>query len=93
MKIYLISYDLTIPESSLDYERLIKTIQDSFEYWAKPLKSLWLIKTAQPRDEVMRVLRTVTDPNDKILVIEVTSDWIAFNINSEVIEWMRGNII
>lgn len=74
-----------------DYSRLITYIK-SFSNWAKPLESLWLVKTnltsAQLRDE----LRKVVDANDKILVIEITNNWASFNISKEVTDWMKNGL-
>ena len=90
MKTFLISYDLT-NKTMFDYSRLITYIK-SFSNWAKPLESLWLVKTnltsAQLRDE----LRKVVDANDKILVIEITNNWASFNISKEVTDWMKNGL-
>ncbi|PIP71090.1 MAG: hypothetical protein COS76_02960 [Candidatus Portnoybacteria bacterium CG06_land_8_20_14_3_00_39_12] len=91
MKTYLISYDLTMPESRPEYVRLINAIK-SYNYWAKPLKSLWLIKTDIPALQVTNYLRTFTDANDHILVIEVTNDWASYNLPEAVVNWMKGGL-
>lgn len=91
MKKYLITYDLIKPETSADYAKLFANIK-SHAGWAKPMKSVWLIKTNRPRAEVMRLLRSAADANDKFLVIEVTNDWIAFNLPDTVIAWMKNNL-
>lgn len=91
MKTYLISYDLIKPESSPDYARLISMIKSS-KYWAKPLESVWLIKTGLSSNEVALKLKEVVDSNDKFLVIEITNDWTSLNLSQEVINWMRGGL-
>ena len=91
MKTYLISYDLIMPESHSEYIRLINAIK-SYNYWAKPLKSLWLIKTDASILQVMNHLKVFTDANDHILVIKVTNDWVGYNLSESVINWMRGSI-
>ncbi len=91
MKIYLITYDLIKPETSADYVKLFANIKSHIS-WAKPMKSVWFIKTNRTRAEVMKLLRSATDSNDKILVIEVTGDWIAVNLPPAVVNWMKGNI-
>lgn len=88
MKTYLISYDLIKPESLPEYIRLINTIK-SATYWAKPLKSVWLVKTTLTSAQIRDELRKVTDANDKILVIEVTNNWASFNLPKEVTDWMQ----
>jgi len=91
MKTYLISYDLVGNKTIDDYERLIRMIK-SASTWAKPLASLWLIKTPLTAPQVRDHLRGVIATNDKLLVIEVTRDWAAFNLPKEVIDWMNLNI-
>lgn len=92
MKTYLISYDLRVPETSEDYKSLIKFIK-TYSFWAKPLKSVWLIKTVKSTSKVRDDLRAVTDFNDGLLVIDVTgSDWSSYGINKTVTDWMQKNI-
>lgn len=91
MRTYLVSYDLIRPETLPDYIRLLNTIK-SAPFWAKPLKSVWLVKTtlssAQIRDELLKVI----DQNDKIMVIEVTNNWAAFGLPKEVVDWMQQGL-
>jgi hypothetical protein len=91
MKTYLITYDLIKPETSTDYLKLFANIKSHIS-WAKPMQSVWFIKTNRTKAEVMKLLRSAADSNDKFLVIEVTKDWIAFNLSSSVIEWMKSRI-
>lgn len=91
MKTYLISYDLIRPETLPEYIRLFNTIK-SATFWAKPLRSVWLVKTtlssAQIRDEIMKVI----DANDKVLVIEVTNNWAAYGLPKAVTDWMKQGL-
>lgn len=91
MKTYLISYDLIKPESLPEYIRLFSTIKTA-TFWAKPLRSVWLVKTtlssAQIRDELMEVI----DANDKIMIIEVTNNWATYGLSEEVINWMQKGL-
>ncbi len=88
MKTYLISYDLIKPETLTDYKRLIDTIKTA-TYWANPLKSLWLVKTTLSTTQIRDELRKVTDPNDKLLVIEITNSWASYGLSKEVTDWMK----
>lgn len=91
MKTYLISYDLINPETLPEYIRLFNTIK-SATFWAKPLESVWLVKTTlssvQIRDELVKVI----DANDKIMIIEVTNNWATFNLPKEVTDWMQQRL-
>jgi hypothetical protein len=91
MNILLISYDLGVPETSEDYKTVIDYIK--LHNWAKPLKSLWLIKTDKTTSTVRDELNSITDTNDKILVVNITGDaWATARISSNVTEWMKSNL-
>ena len=90
--ILLVSYDLIKEESSEDYKALIDKIK-SYGSWAKPLESFWLIKTEKSASEMRDELRSVTDSNDEIVVLNVTGDnWATFGISKEVTDWMHQNL-
>jgi hypothetical protein len=92
MKTLLISYDLRVPETSEDYKKLIKYIK-SFGTWAKPLYSVWLVKTDKTCAMVRDEIKMETDSNDRTLVIEVTgADWATTNVDKEVTDWMKKNL-
>lgn len=91
MKTYLISYDLIKPESLPEYIRLFNTIKTA-AFWAKPLQSVWLVKTTLSSAQIRDELRKVIDANDKLLVIEVTNNWAAYNLPKEVTDWMQQGL-
>ena len=92
MYTYLISYDLRIPETSQDYKKLIDFIK-TYQGYAKPLKSLWLINTSNSASQVRDDLNNQVDSNDGILVIDVTdADWATTGIHKNTTEWMKNNL-
>lgn len=92
MKTLLISYDLGVPETSEDYKKLIDYIK-SYGTRAKPLYSVWLIKTNKTCSQVRDEIRDKTDSNDKTLVIDVTTaDWASRGLGKDVTEWMKKNL-
>lgn len=92
MKTYLISYDLRVPETSEDYRRLIAYIK-TYDYYAKPLLSLWFIKTSKTVTTVRDEIKSATDSNDRILVIDVTgANWATDGVTKENTAWMKSNI-
>lgn len=91
MNVYLISYDLGLPETREDYVRLIAFIK-TFEYWAKPLQSVWLVKTSKGAAEIRDEIKPLVDSNDSVLVIEIKKHWSTYNISKEVTDWMKGKI-
>lgn len=92
MKTYIISYDLLGPETRGDYVRLIEHIK-SYTYWAKPLKSVWFIKTSKSVSEVRTDMKIFLDTNDKLVILDVTNtNWATYNIVTNVGDWMKKNI-
>ncbi len=91
-KTLMISYDLGVPEDFTDYTKVTDYIK-SFDSWAKPLQSQWLVKTTRTTSDVRDALKNITDSNDKILVVDVTGDkWATSHISSKVTDWMKKNI-
>lgn len=89
MNTLLISYDLGLPETISDYHILIEYIK-SYSYWAKPLQSVWLIRTNKSTAQVRDEIKLRIDNNDKVLVIDITNKpWASFNISKEVTGWMQ----
>jgi hypothetical protein len=92
MKTYLISYDLRVPETSEDYKKLIDHIK-SYNSWATPLKSVWFITTSSSVSQVRDDIKSRTDVNDGLLVMDVTgSNWGTIGVGIEVTDWMKENI-
>lgn len=91
MNTYLISYDLRVPETSEDYKRIIAYIK-TLGSWAKPLKSVWFVRTSMSSSQIREGLRNQSDLNDGILVVNVTSDWATYGISKDVTDWMHNNL-
>lgn len=92
MNTFLISYDLGLPETYDDYKLLIQYIK-SYPSWAKPLQSVWLVKTTKTVAQVRDEIKTKVDSNDKVLVIDVTkTGWGSFNLSKDVTDWMKNNL-
>lgn len=92
MKTYLISYDLRVPETSEDYKKLIAYIK-TYGTYAKPLLSLWFIKTNKTISVVRDEIELETDSNDRTLVIDVTNaNWGTSGVSQENTDWMKAHI-
>lgn len=91
MHTYLISYDLHQPHR--DYTTLHKHLE-SYPNWAKPLESVWLIKSSLPIADLRNKVQTYMDKDDRLLVIDVTSDAAAWSTNlpSNVAKWILDNL-
>lgn len=90
MKTYLISYDL-VSAQYFNYSKLIVAIK-TFSYWAKPLESVWFIKTENTSSQIIEYLRQFININDKILVIHVDNNWTSLRLDSNVVKWMQGGL-
>lgn len=91
MSTLLISYDLRAPQK--DYEKLSDHLK-SYPNWARPLESVWLIKTGQSAESVRDVIRdNYIDSNDKLLVVDVTGQAAAWrNLGAELDQWIKNNL-
>jgi len=90
MNTILISYDLQTPGK--DYVNLWDHIK-SYGNYAKPLESVWLIRTYSSVKQVRDIAITYIDSNDKIFVVDVTSKESAWNkLTTNVIEWI-GSVL
>ncbi|MFZ1720170.1 MAG: hypothetical protein WAU28_02350 [Candidatus Moraniibacteriota bacterium] len=92
MKTFLISYDLGAPESRLSYTELSNHIKSRYFTWARPVKSVWLVKSDKNAAEIRDEIKGVFDSNDKLIVVEISGNWATYNISKEVTDWMRINI-
>ena len=88
MNTFLISFE-TYPPSLPVQRGIIENKIRSFGAWARPTSFVWLIKTPFQREIVMNVLRTALGPNDKLLVMKVDNEWIAFHLSKDVVNWMQ----
>lgn len=91
MSTLLISYDLVWPETSSDYKK-IKDYIESFPDWAKPLESFYFVISSKTVSTVRDELMSLTDSNDKILVMKVNWNAWGTSFSSEVTQWMKDNI-
>ncbi len=91
MSTLLISYDLQAPGK--DYEKLWDYLR-TYGNWARPLESVWLIKTDKTPEEVRNLIQnSYIDRNDKIFVVDVTGKSAAWdNLVAEVSTWIKNNL-
>jgi len=87
MSTILVSYDLNKPGK--DYPKLWEHLR-SYNAYAKPLESVWLVKTNLTALQVCDAAKKYVDQNDKIFTIDVTSRnaaWI--NLSKENSDWIK----
>ena len=88
MSVYLVSYDFRAPRK--DYAPLhahLKTYA-----WAKPLESLWFIKTDLSAKALGTAVANHMDGDDKLVVVDVGSDAAWKNIPNDVASWIQKNL-
>lgn len=84
-----INYDLQAP--GRNYQPVYDYIKSSGVY-AKPLESLWLMRTTKSAGQVRNDLKQLVDSNDKVLTFNVTGDAWASNFRDSHIDWMDNNM-
>lgn len=91
MNTYLISYDL-IRAPEKDYTHLIAHLK-GYSKWARPLESVWLVKSPLTAEQVRNAARAHMDANDKMLVVDITKRAAAWvNLSQEVSTWIHGEL-
>ena len=81
-----VNYDLRKP--GRNYQPVYDYIK-SQGAWARPLASLWLVRTAKSVSTIRDELKKLVDLNDEILIIDVTGDAWATNFSDASTEWMK----
>lgn len=89
MKTIQINYDLVGPDR--DYPKLYAYLR-SYGTRARPLKSMWLVRTNKTVSAVRDEINRYVDSNDEVLVIDVTGDSWASNFTDDHIAWMKDNM-
>ncbi|TAK05676.1 hypothetical protein EPO33_00820 [Patescibacteria group bacterium] len=90
MNTYLVSYDLRKPGK--DYAPLHAFLK-KYSAYAKPLESLWFVKSPLTAEGVRNEIMTQIDSNDRLFVVNVTKAGAAWtgvdNANSN---WIKANM-
>jgi hypothetical protein len=84
-----INYDLRKP--GRDYQPVYDYIK-SFPKWARPLDSLWLVRTSKTAGTIRDEMGKLVDTNDEVAVFDVTGVSWATNFSDSTTEWMHQNM-
>ena len=73
--LYLISYDLRLGATTEDYQRIDAALT---QFGARRvLLSQWVVRSNYPAQTIYNYVASVTDANDRLLVCEITTNWIS----------------
>ena len=87
---YLITYDLISPGQN--YSELYEAIKAASNGWWHCLESNWIIKSDKTARQILDFLIAYIDENDKLLVINVSGDWVTFGLSKKCNDWLQENI-
>jgi hypothetical protein len=90
MATLLVGYDLNAPGQS--YDKLYDALKSTRTWWHN-LDSTWLIVTNETPVELRNRLARHLDPNDELLVIDITGDaaaWRGFSEKSS--KWLKETL-
>ncbi|MFF7291679.1 hypothetical protein ACFY9N_04015 [Microbacterium sp. NPDC008134] len=90
MAVYLISYDVVGPNR--DYEAVKDHIIRTHGTRAKPLESVWVVKTTKSAAEVRNALAAHVDSNDKLLIVTPRKGWATRKISKVATDWMHQHV-
>lgn len=89
--VLLISYDLNGHERPVAYEAVRQVIESAARDFRRPLRSQWLVDTADSPDAWADRLYPVIDADDRLLICEVTSPnqgWLP----NEIWIWLNARV-
>lgn len=90
MNTFLITY--TLDNSTESYNKISSQLK-KYPNWAKLFARVWMIKTSRSSKRVRDELSDAINGKGKIVVINITdSAWATYNINDNVLKWMKDNI-
>ncbi len=81
-----------MPETHADYTALSAYLKKLYSSWARPVKSVWIIKSSKTAGEIRDEIKTALDTNDKLIVVKLSGNWATYNITKDVTDWMKKNI-
>lgn len=89
MSLYMINYDLNVNK---DYGKLFAAIKGMTTEYARPLKSMWIIKHNGSAYDIAVELCKHIDSDDKLIVNKLTSDssWTQ-NFGKDLTDWIQAN--
>lgn len=86
---YIVSYDLRAP--GRNYQSLYGMLKSA---GVRILESVWLIQSDMGAAAVRDKLKSVTDQNDGIMVVELEAraDWATYNVSLDGSNWLKTKV-
>lgn len=92
MKVYQINYDL---RKQRNYQPLYDQLK-SYDNWAHPLESCWIIATNKTIEKVLSELTAVVDANDGLFITRLQGEAAWENVDGdnagEMTDWLQQNL-
>ena len=90
MKVYLITYSPNIPSlnNSINLTKRVKT----FYNWAIFSANTWMIVSDNSAMDIFNYLKTSIRINDKLIIIEVTTNWTVYGFPKQITSWLNNTI-
>jgi len=90
-KTYLITYDLRKP--GRDYAALYRAIQSIASGCARPLESIWIVRSNYSAIQIRDQLNVHVDADDQVLVIRLANgDWGSLRVANDANDWLSKNL-
>jgi hypothetical protein len=88
--VLLISYDLNGQERPASYAQLRQAIEQHAGSSIRPLYSQWLVETNSSPRAWFNALEPLIDPNDRLLIVQVTNRSYWGYLDKAVFDWLAA---
>ncbi|MDD5679857.1 MAG: hypothetical protein PHI59_01265 [Candidatus Omnitrophica bacterium] len=83
-KTFLVTYELT--NKAKDYNAFYEELKKTDDWWHY-IEASWLLKTGESNEALLRRLATHIDKDDRLLIVDITSNKFAGSMPDEAWEW------
>ena len=81
-----------VPETHSSYTALSTYLKSLYATWARPVKSVWILKSDKDAGQIRDEIKLALDSNDKLIVVELSGNWGTYNVAKEITDWMQNNM-
>lgn len=87
MSNFMITYDLV---DQRDYQSIYDAMAEQDA--VRLLESVWLISTSSSSAEIRDWLKSLTDNDDKIAVIQISGGWATSMVDKDAVDWLKSHL-